>query len=47
LINGKQIETGTPIKKGSKIEIYVGTTDPDYQITGEDSTQISNAIEEN
>lgn len=47
LINGKQIEEGTPIKKGSKIDIYVGKTDPDYQITGEDTTQISNATEEN
>jgi len=47
LINGKQIETGVPIKKGSKIDLYIGKTEPDYQIAGEDTTQISNAIEEN
>jgi beta-lactam-binding protein with PASTA domain len=47
LINGKQIETGAPIKKGSKIDLYIGKTESDYQTTGEDTTQISNTIEEN
>ena len=47
LFNGKQIETGMPIKKGSKIDLYIGKTETDYQKTNEDTTQIFNATEEN
>jgi beta-lactam-binding protein with PASTA domain len=47
LLNGKQISSGTPIKKGSKIDLYIGKMNADYTATEEDTTQTSNAIEEN
>jgi beta-lactam-binding protein with PASTA domain len=36
--NGKEIEVGAPIKKGSKIDLYIGKRESDYDVLTTDST---------
>ncbi len=36
--DGKEIEVGTPIKKGSKIDLYIGKRESDYDVLTTDST---------
>jgi len=38
LYEGKEITSGSPIKKGSKIDLVVGKKDSDYTVTTSDST---------
>ena len=35
---GKEIEVGAPIKKGSKIDLYIGKRESDYDVLTTDST---------
>ena len=43
--NGKEIEVGTPIKKGSKIDLYIGKRESDYDVLTTDSTSTTSPEE--